>query len=94
MTRMGLPDPMAGEAGTIEGPPSLKWLTTQINAEVPAVQFGIFTIGDLTPDPTTGRTPTEHERITAMTRIALAAEGRQRRITIDWLTGRARNDAP
>lgn len=27
-------------------------------------------------------------------RIALAAEGRQRRITIDWLTGRARNDAP
>ncbi|MFZ2528524.1 MAG: LLM class flavin-dependent oxidoreductase [Rhodococcus sp. (in: high G+C Gram-positive bacteria)] len=38
------------------------------------MQFGIFTIGDLTPDPTTGRTPTEHERITAMTRIALAAE--------------------
>jgi hypothetical protein len=23
------------------------------------MQFGIFTVGDVTPDPTTGRTPTE-----------------------------------
>ncbi|MBH0121372.1 LLM class flavin-dependent oxidoreductase, partial [Rhodococcus sp. CX] len=38
------------------------------------MQFGIFTIGDVTRDPITGRTPTEHERITAMTKIALAAE--------------------
>ncbi|MEZ5154346.1 LLM class flavin-dependent oxidoreductase [Rhodococcus zopfii] len=38
------------------------------------MQFGIFTIGDVTRDPTTGHTPSEHERITAMTRIALAAE--------------------
>ena len=30
------------------------------------MQFGIFTVGDVTPDPTTGRTPTEHERIKAM----------------------------
>jgi putative FMN-dependent luciferase-like monooxygenase len=38
------------------------------------VQFGIFSVGDVTPDPTTGRTPTEHERITAMVEIALKAE--------------------
>ena len=25
------------------------------------MQFGIFTVGDVTPDPTTGRVPTEHE---------------------------------
>ncbi|MEU5838107.1 LLM class flavin-dependent oxidoreductase [Streptomyces diacarni] len=37
-------------------------------------QFGIFTVGDVTPDPTTGRTPTEHERITAMLTIARKAE--------------------
>ena len=29
------------------------------------MQFGIFTVGDVTTDPTTGRTPTEHERIKA-----------------------------
>lgn len=34
------------------------------------VQFGIFTVGDVTPDPTTGRVPTEHERIMSMMRIA------------------------
>jgi putative FMN-dependent luciferase-like monooxygenase len=38
------------------------------------VQFGIFSVGDVTTDPTTGRTPSEAERITAMTRIALKAE--------------------
>ncbi|MGP3975033.1 LLM class flavin-dependent oxidoreductase [Streptomyces sp. 8N114] len=38
------------------------------------MQFGIFTVGDVTPDPTTGRTPTEHERIKAMLAIALKAE--------------------
>ncbi|GAA0636078.1 hypothetical protein GCM10009535_10290 [Streptomyces thermocarboxydovorans] len=26
------------------------------------MQFGIFSVGDVTPDPTTGRTPTERER--------------------------------
>ena len=25
------------------------------------MQFGIFSVGDVTTDPTTGRTPTEHE---------------------------------
>ncbi|MDJ0323976.1 LLM class flavin-dependent oxidoreductase [Cryobacterium sp. PH31-AA6] len=38
------------------------------------MQFGIFTVGDVTRDPTTGRTPTEHERITAMAAIAVKAE--------------------
>ncbi|MEV0404874.1 LLM class flavin-dependent oxidoreductase [Actinoallomurus sp. NPDC050550] len=38
------------------------------------MQFGIFTVGDVTPDPTTGRTPSEHERIEAMVAIALKAE--------------------
>ena len=27
------------------------------------MQFGIFTVGDVTTDPTTNVTPTEHERI-------------------------------
>jgi len=28
-----------------------------------SMQFGIFTVGDVTPDPVSGRTPTEAERI-------------------------------
>ncbi|MFI2754566.1 LLM class flavin-dependent oxidoreductase [Cellulomonas sp. P22] len=38
------------------------------------MQFGIFTVGDVTTDPTTGRTPTEHERIKATVTIAKHAE--------------------
>ncbi|MFF1416235.1 LLM class flavin-dependent oxidoreductase [Streptomyces sp. NPDC058280] len=38
------------------------------------MQFGIFSVGDVTADPTTGRTPTEHERIKAMVAIARKAE--------------------
>ncbi|WP_063043089.1 LLM class flavin-dependent oxidoreductase [Nocardia pseudovaccinii] len=38
------------------------------------MQFGIFTVGDVTVDPTTGRAPTEHERIKAMVAIAHKAE--------------------
>ncbi|MEV1289074.1 LLM class flavin-dependent oxidoreductase [Micromonospora sp. NPDC049679] len=38
------------------------------------MQFGIFTVGDVTTDPTNGRTPTEAERIKAMVRLALKAE--------------------
>ncbi|MCQ8192300.1 LLM class flavin-dependent oxidoreductase [Streptomyces rugosispiralis] len=38
------------------------------------MQFGIFTVGDVTEDPTRGTTPSEHERIKAMVRIALKAE--------------------
>src|SRR5215218_571916 len=38
------------------------------------VQFGIFTVGDVTPDPTTGTTPTEYERIHSILTIAQKAE--------------------
>lgn len=38
------------------------------------MQFGIFTVGDVTADPTTGRTPTEAERIRATVAIAKKAE--------------------
>src|ERR1700754_4649025 len=38
------------------------------------MQFGIFTVGDVTPDPTTGRAPTEHERIKATVAMAKKAE--------------------
>ncbi|MGK5532133.1 LLM class flavin-dependent oxidoreductase [Streptomyces sp. URMC 129] len=38
------------------------------------MQFGIFTVGDVTPDPHHGRGPSEHERIKAMVSIALKAE--------------------
>src|SRR3954454_12774987 len=38
------------------------------------MQFGVFSVGDVTTDPTTGRTQTEHERIQGMIAIALKAE--------------------
>jgi putative FMN-dependent luciferase-like monooxygenase len=38
------------------------------------MQFGIFTVGDVTVDLTTGRAPTEHERIKATVAIAKKAE--------------------
>ena len=38
------------------------------------MQFGIFTVGDVTTDPTTGRTPSETERIKATVQIARKAE--------------------
>jgi putative FMN-dependent luciferase-like monooxygenase len=38
------------------------------------MQFGVFSVGDVTPDPTTGRAPSEHERIESMVAIALKAE--------------------
>ena len=38
------------------------------------MQFGLFSVGDVTTDPTTGRTPTEGERLDAMLQIALKAE--------------------
>ena len=44
------------------------------------MQIGIFTVGDVTTDPTTGRTPTEHERIKAQVEIA----GRPRRSASTW----------
>jgi putative FMN-dependent luciferase-like monooxygenase len=38
------------------------------------MQFGVFSVGDVTVDPTTGRAPSEYERIKAMVAIALKAE--------------------
>ena len=38
------------------------------------MQFGIFSVGDVTTDPTNRTTPTEHERIKAILTIALKAE--------------------
>jgi putative FMN-dependent luciferase-like monooxygenase len=38
------------------------------------MQFGIFTVSDITTDPTTGYTPTENERIKALVAIAKKAE--------------------
>ena len=38
------------------------------------MQFGVFSVGDVTTDPTNGRTPTEAERIKAMVTIALKTE--------------------
>ena len=38
------------------------------------MQFGVFTVGDVTPDPTTGRTPSEEERIRLMIELGLRAE--------------------
>ena len=38
------------------------------------MQFGVFSVGDVTEDPTTGRTVSEAERIKAMVAIALKAE--------------------
>ena len=39
-----------------------------------SMQFGLFTVGDVTPDPTNGTTPTEHERIKNTIAIARKAE--------------------
>jgi putative FMN-dependent luciferase-like monooxygenase len=38
------------------------------------MQFGIFTVGDIAPDPTTGYTQSEAERITTMVRVAQRAD--------------------
>ena len=38
------------------------------------MQFGVFSVSDITPDPTTGRVPAEHERLEAVVEIALKAE--------------------
>ena len=38
------------------------------------MQFGIFTIADITPDPTTGKIPTENERLRSMVEQGKLAE--------------------
>ena len=39
-----------------------------------SMQFGIFSVSDITTDPTTGKTPSENDRIKAATAMALKAE--------------------
>jgi putative FMN-dependent luciferase-like monooxygenase len=48
--------------------------TTGRGDAMTGMQFGVFSVGDVTPDPTTGRTPTEAERIQASVAIATKAE--------------------
>src|SRR5829696_9406408 len=38
------------------------------------MQFGVFSVSDITTDPTTGRTPSEAERIKAVLTITQTAE--------------------
>ena len=38
------------------------------------MQFGVFSVGDITPDPNTGRAVSEAERIRIMVTVALKAE--------------------
>ncbi len=38
------------------------------------MQFGIFTVGDVTPDPTTGREPSDEERLRNLITLAIKAE--------------------
>ena len=38
------------------------------------MQFGVFSVSDITTDPTTGRAPSEAERIKAVLRIAAKVE--------------------
>ena len=38
------------------------------------MQFGVFSVGDITPDPTIGRAVSEAERIQIMVTVALKAE--------------------
>jgi putative FMN-dependent luciferase-like monooxygenase len=38
------------------------------------MEFGVFSVGDVTRDPTNDRIPTEHARLEAMTQIAVKAE--------------------
>jgi putative FMN-dependent luciferase-like monooxygenase len=38
------------------------------------MQFGVFTVGDVTTDPVSGRTPSDEERIQTMLTVALKAE--------------------
>ena len=66
-------DPEKGQWGMAVAAVVFMWLNHQSHRRR-VMQFGIFTVGDVTTDPTTGRTPTEHERIKATIAIAKKAE--------------------
>jgi alkanesulfonate monooxygenase SsuD/methylene tetrahydromethanopterin reductase-like flavin-dependent oxidoreductase (luciferase family) len=48
--------------------------TTEAGSTAQAMQFGIFTVSDITEDPTTGRTPSEAEKIRNSITLAKHAE--------------------
>ena len=48
--------------------------TSTASTPAPAMQFGIFTVSDITEDPTTGRTPSEGEKIRNTITLAKHAE--------------------
>jgi len=48
--------------------------TTTLNPQASAMQFGIFTVSDITEDPTTGRTPSEGQKIRDAITLAKHAE--------------------
>ena len=57
----------------------INWLTLKPSPSSPGterhiMQIGVFSVSDITTDPTTGRTPTEHERIKASVAIAKKVE--------------------
>ena len=54
-------------------PHGVRVVESSINRAEHPIQIGIFSVGDVTPDPTTGRTPSEHERIKAQVAIARKA---------------------
>ena len=61
--------------GMRQGGPAFDKLNRQQSRDLGHdMQFGIFTVGDVTTDPTTGHTPTEQERIKATVAIAQKAE--------------------
>src|SRR5699024_4912856 len=55
-------------------PASVRHISSNLNRLEVVMQFGVFTVGDVTADPTTRRTPSKAERIQAMVRIAVKAE--------------------
>src|SRR3954471_13634575 len=49
-------------------------MRSHVNRKEPLMQFGIFGVGDISPDPTTGYTQSEAERISNLIRIARRAD--------------------
>jgi len=54
------------------------------------MQFGVFTVGGVTTDPTTGKTVSEAERIQVMVAVALKAE----EIGLDVFAAREHHNPP
>ena len=55
-------------------PPKRFIIQSALACPIEDVQFGIFSVGDVTTDPATERTPTDHERIRATVEIARLAD--------------------